>query len=368
MKKLKPTIACFLRNYLPFSETFIYDEITNIKNFHLIILTEKITDRVNFPYSEIYTLPEKPFFKKIQSTSLLQNILIKNKVKLVHARFGWSGIRIRKLCKKLNIPLITTFYGIDASRLPRHFFYRHNLKKLFQDGKIFLVQSNNMRDDIIRLGCPEEKVIVLYGGVDLKKFKLKKRVKKEKIKIIMCGRFVEKKGFEYGIRAFAKIAKDHKNTLMYIIGDGKLREKLKELTISLNISSKIKFLGVLPHREVQKQMEESDIFLAPSITAKNGDKEGIPTVIKEAMATGLPVISTYHAGIPELVKDGETGFLVTEKDVEAITEKISYLITHPDIAILMGEKGRKVVEEKFNLFIQMKKLERLYSRLINNND
>lgn len=363
---MKPTIACFVENYLPFSETFIYDEIVNIKNFHLIVLTEKINNKKIFSYSEIYVPPLKgPLFRK-QNTRFLRDILVKKDVKLVHARFGWGGIRIRKLCKKLNLPVITTFYGIDASRLPRHFSYRYNLRKLFQDGEIFLVQSNNMKEDIVRLGCPEEKVMVFYGGVDPGKFKLRKGKEKEKIKIMMCGRFVEKKGFEYGIRAFAKITKEHKNTLMYIVGDGELKEKLKELTSSLNIASKVKFLGVLSHKEVQKQMEESDIFLAPSITAKNGDKEGIPTVIKEAMATGLPVVSTYHAGIPELVKDGETGFLVAEKDVEALTEKIHYLITHPEDAILMGRKGRKVVEEKFNLSIQIKKLEDLYDRLINN--
>lgn len=364
---MKLKIACFVKNYLPISETFIYDEIVNLKKFKAIVLTEKITNNGYFPYPDIFQTPVssswKPFKRKIND-NFFKKVFLDNKIRVVHARFAWSGMEILSICKKLNLPLITSFYGMDVSRMPRHFIYRQKLKKLFRKGQIFLVQSRDMKEDVIKLGCPEKKIITLYIGINTEKFKLRKQLYKSdgEIKVLMCGRFVEKKGFEYGIRAFAKIAKTHKEAVLYIIGKGELEDKLKELSKSLNLGSKIKFLGVLTHQQVQKQMEESDIFLAPSITAKNKDKEAIPSVIKEAMATGLPVVSTYHAGIPELVINGKTGFLVPEKDIDKLSDKLSYLIEHPKIGDKMGKEGRGIVVRKFNLFKQIEKLEKIYQK------
>ena len=268
-------------------------------------------------------------------------------------------------CRKLGLPLLTTFHGIDVSVFARDFIYRLRLKKLLREATVFLVRSNRMRADVIDLGCSPEKIRVHYGGVDVNKFRFrKKRLDRERIKILMCGRFVEKKGFEYGIRAFAKLGKIHKNIALILIGDGKLRKKLENLVNSLNLSDKVRFLGMLPHEEVQREMEASDIFLSPNLAARNGDREGIPNTIKEAMATGLPVVSTYHAGIPELVIDKKTGFLVPEKDVEGLVDRLEYLIAHPEIWEKLGSEGREVVEEKFNLSKQVRKLEKIYQSLI----
>jgi len=111
---------------------------------------------------------------------------------------------------------------------------------------------------------------------------------------------------------------------------------------------------------IPQEMSNADIFIAPSITSKIGDKEGIPNTIKEAMATGLPVVSTLHAGIPELMIEGETGFLVPERDVDGLAEKLDYLITHPEIWEKLGRRGREVVMERFNLVQQVKELEQIY--------
>ncbi len=269
-------------------------------------------------------------------------------------------------CKKLDLPLLTTFHGIDVSLFARDFIYRLRLKKLFREASVFLVRSNRMKDDVLDLGCPSEKAVVHYGGIDVNKFRFRKRGPNgEEVKILMCGRFVEKKGFEYGIRAFAKLGKIHKNIALTLIGDGKLRKKMENLVDSLNLSHRVQFLGMLPHEEVQREMEVSDIFLSPNLVARNGDKEGIPNTIKEAMATGLPVVSTYHAGIPELVIDKKTGFLVPEKDVDGLVDRLEYLIAHPELWEKLGAQGREVVEEKFNLSTQVRKLEKIYRSLLN---
>ncbi len=268
-------------------------------------------------------------------------------------------------CRKLDLPLLTTFHGIDVSLFARDLVYRLRLKRLFREGSVFLVRSNRMKSDVVDLGCRPEKIIVHYGGIDVNKFKLrKKRLDGERIKILMCGRFVEKKGFEYGIRAFAKLSKIHRKVALTLIGDGKLRGKMENLVDSLNLSDKVQFLGMLSHEEVQRGMEASDIFLSPNVTAGDGNREGIPNTIKEAMATGLPVVSTYHAGIPELVIDKKTGFLVPEKDVDGLVDRLDYLLAHPEIGNDLGREGREVVEQKFNLFTQVSRVEEIYAKLL----
>lgn len=366
---LKPTIAFFTKTYLPASETFIYEEIKNLTTLNVIILTERLANANLFPHTDVFSAPNLPKWRLgsgLRSHGFFTRVLSTRKVRLVHAHFGWGGMMILPECRKLGLPLLTTFHGIDVSLFARDFFYRLRLKKLFRDGTVFLVRSNRMKADVADLGCPPEKIIVQYGGVDVNKFRFRrKEVSEGTIKILMCGRFLEKKGFEYGIRAFEELGKIHKNMTLTLVGDGKLRGKMENLVDSLNLSHSVQFLGMLAHEEVQKEMEASDIFLSPNLVARNGDREGIPNTIKEAMATGLPVVSTYHAGIPELVIDKKTGFLVSEKDVGGLVERLNYLINHPELWEKLGSNGREVVEEKFNLFTQVRKLEEIYESLLN---
>ena len=180
----------------------------------------------------------------------------------------------------------------------------------------------------------------------------------------MCGRLVEKKGFSYGIEAFAKCFKKHRNIRLQIIGDGPLKYTLKELIKNLELEDVILLLGNKSHDEVAEVLKKAEILMMPYATPKNGDSEGIPYIIKEAIATGLPVISTKHAGVPEAIEDGKTGFLVDEKDIDALTNKLNYLIENPDLWAKFGIRGRKVVENKFDITKLIQNLEEIYRSLI----
>ncbi|MDI6703988.1 MAG: glycosyltransferase [bacterium] len=349
-------VAHFIKRYLPRSETFIYEEIRNIKGVSQILLTKMVENLELFPYpSEIF-----------KDSSLFKHILKENDVGLIHARFAYGGIEMLNLSKRLNIPLLTTFSGMDVYRFPRHLIYKRKLLRLFQEGDMFLVRSHLMEEDVVNLGCPPDKIQVLYGGIDIDKFCCRKARESTNgpIRILMCGRFVEKKGLKYGIHAFGNISSKYKDTELRIIGYGKLQKELEELCKRLSLEERVRFLGPLSHEKVREEMTQATFFLAPSITARNGDKEGIPNVIKEAMACGLPVISTLHSGIPELVRDGKTGFLVKERDVSELVDRLDYLITHPEIWKELGGNGRKVVEERFNIKKQVRKLEEIYQSLI----
>ncbi len=160
--------------------------------------------------------------------------------------------------------------------------------------------------------------------------------------MITIGRLVEKKGIKYAIQAMARLLKSGRKINYFVIGDGELRGDLEELISTLNLEKHVQLLGWMKQGEVTQLLQTMHIMVAPSITASNGDQEGIPNVVKEAMALGLPVISTLHSGIPELVEDGVSGFLVKERDVDSLTDRMRYMVDHPEIWGEMGKLGESI--------------------------
>ena len=325
----------------------------------------------NFYRNPIIILKSLNFFKygkKALSLSLLFEIypFLNNEFDILHCHFGPNG-KIGAILKDIGVikgKLLTSFHGTDMSK--------HILKRgrdtynfLFKTGDSFLPISNYWKKVLIELGCPENKIIVHRMGIELKKFNLKKEPHNDETpKLISVGRLVEKKGFEYAIRAVSVLIKEFPDIKYNIIGDGPLKEQLNNLISELGLEKNVKILGYKIYEEVIKFLYESDILLAPSITSQDGDQEGIPIVLMEAMAIGLPVISSFHTGIPELVLNGESGFLVSEKDVNSIANNIRYLIKNPEMRESMGLKGRKIIEQNHNVEILNKQLVRIYSDLL----
>ncbi len=363
MERIK--VANYVKKYAGF-KTFIYEEIRGLKEFEPIILTEMVGSfAYRTPKLKVFSGADSSSSKIIKKKSFFEDILIQNKVKLVRAFMADGGMKILHICKKLNLPLITSFHGLDVSERPGNPIYRKRLRRLFVEGDLFLVCSEDMKKDVVNLGCNKDKILVVYGGIDINKFKFCKNKKKNEntVRILMCGRFVEKKGFPYGIKAFHNLLPIHNNLELRIIGGGIVEKKLKSLVEGLNIQDKVIFLGPKAPNDIPEEMGRNDIFLSPNTTSRRGDKECIPHTIKEAMATGLPVVSTFHAGIPELVINGETGFLVPEKNVDAITEKLNWLIKNTELREKMGKLGRKIIEEKFTLEKQINELEKIYMKV-----
>ncbi len=150
-----------------------------------------------------------------------------------------------------------------------------------------------------------------------------------------------------------------------IAGDGPSRENLDSLISELKVGDSIELLGWRSQDEIAELLQESDILMAPSVTTEKGDEEGIPGVIMEAFASGLPVVSTYHAGVPEVIQDGESGFLVSERDVDSLADRLKYLIERPELRSVMGSKGRQFVEEHYNIDRLNDRLVRIYRHLLN---
>lgn len=327
-----------------------------IKNFHKVPL--KILKSLNvFIYGKVAL--------SLKLLYLLIPFLDKN-FDILYCHFGTNGI-LGTYLKEMGVDgkLVTTFHGYDMSG-----FIKSNsnnvYKNLFKNGDLFLPISDYWKRKLIKLGCNEKKIIVHHMGINLEKFKFFKRRKKigEFTKILTIGRLVEKKGHEYAIKAIREIIRKYKNVEYIIAGEGPLENKLKNLVLELGIKNYIKFVGVAKQDEVLELYKQAHIFILPSVTASNGDQEGIPVVLMEAQASGLPVVSTFHTGIPEVVVDGKSGFLVPERDVNALAERLEYLIEHSEIWPDMGQYGRKFVEKHYVINKLNKRLVGIYQNLI----
>jgi colanic acid/amylovoran biosynthesis glycosyltransferase len=178
----------------------------------------------------------------------------------------------------------------------------------------------------------------------------------------------EKKGIAYGLRAIAILACQYDQIEYTVAGYGELNDSLQHLAQKLQIFGRVKFVGTVDRDEQLRLFAQSDLFLLPSVTADDREEEGTPTVLLEAQAAGLPVISTWHSGIPEIVQDKKTGFLVAEKDIQGLVEKIAYLIANPEIARCMGVEGRNFMETNFDIRKLNRQLEAIYETLLPNNE
>lgn len=286
---------------------------------------------------------------------------------MIVCQFGISGIRFAALKKegRFHGKLITFFRGCDISS----YLYRapQCYHELFRQGDLFIPVCNYFKTVLIEHGCPADKIVVSYSPIDCTHFTISTRdaaSNPKTIKLLSVGRFVEKKGFITGIRAVAKALQEVPNLEYNLVGSGPQEQEIKKLIRELKVEKQVKILGHRHHHEIRQLLHQAHIFLAPSMTARNHDQEGIPDALKEAMAAGLLVISTQHSGIPEVVRHGESGLLVPEFDEHALAGAIvQACITH-DCWPAYGAAARSIIEREHNAEIEYARLEDLFCNLV----
>lgn len=293
-------------------------------------------------------------------------LLDNDRFDVIHCHFGRQG-QLVAILRELGIiqgKLVTTFHGYDMSVIPRRDpgTYRH----LFTHGDLFLTVSTVWKERLLELGCDPLRIVVHRMGANLVRFDYRPRYREpgRLPRILTVGRMVEKKGIEYGLRAMAEVLKRYGPVHYSIAGDGPLRPQLEDLASELNLRGYVTFHGWQNRDGVVSLMEANDILLAPSVTAQNGDQEGIPVTIMEAMATGMPVISTSHSGIPELVEDGVSGLLVREGDSDGLMKVLLALLREPGRWEEMGRAGRAKVEREHDIMILNAQLAQHFLKLV----
>ena len=271
---------------------------------------------------------------------------------LIHCHFGHIGVMVARMRRMGLMPgkLVVTFYGFDVSQQPKiepPGYY----DDLFEQASRFFVLSNVMKQDLVALGCPEENIIVHHLGVDSTQFTFKPRhlAPGQTVKLLSIARLSEKKGLEYAIAALGQILKQRQDFVYNIIGEGPLRSELEAQIKALGMENHIQLLGWRTQQQVREHLDDSHLLLAPSVTAKAGDQEGTPTAIAEALMMGLPVLSTYHSGIPEMVQHQVSGYLVPERDVDALAEHLLKLMDEPHTWQTMGQAGSYYARQEFDV-------------------
>lgn len=271
---------------------------------------------------------------------------------IVHGQFGPQGYDAVNGAELLRPrpQTVVTFRGYDISAILQR---RGNdyYKPLFKKANLFLTNCDFFRQRAINHGCDPAKINVHRSGLDSRKFPYRPRpsMADRGICLVTTGRLVEKKGIEYVIRAVAVLLADYPTLQYRILGDGPLKADLQQLIQSLNLSQTVSLEGWKNEQQILEILGTSDLFVAPSVTAQDGNQDAPVNVLKEAMALGMPVVSTWHGGIPELVEHDVNGLLVPERDVQALVEQLRYLIDHPERWEAMGQAGRKKVIEEYDL-------------------
>jgi glycosyltransferase involved in cell wall biosynthesis len=265
----------------------------------------------------------------------------------VLAEFGPTGVAVMDACRRLSLPLVVHFHGYDLS--VRRVLQQHGAaySLLFRQAAGLVAVSRAMQEKLVALGAPPERVHYNPCGVDCALFDGATPAESPPV-VLAVGRFVEKKAPQLTLAAFARVLGECPEARLHMIGDGPLFGECRRLAARLGISHGVTFMGRQPHRVVAEEMRRARLFAQHSIEAASGDSEGTPVSILEAGAAGLPVVSTRHGGIPDVVLDEETGLLVEEQDVTGMSHRMLRLLCDPRLAGALGRAARRHVETHFS--------------------
>lgn len=351
-------VALCVGEWLPASETFIYDQVLHQTSTQALVIARNPTEHApRFPYSPVVhlgKLEQFSFFRYSYAPSV-QRALRAYKTELIHAHFGLNAAMVLPYAERLGLPLVVTFHGHDVGGLEpqnsthgRYRRYQRLAPRLFGYASKLICASSDLAHELIKNGGPEHKVHVHHLGVDVTKFSPLRPENKRDLTVLMVGRLVEKKGTADGIRAFAMLCDEFPSARLDIIGDGPLRSDLERLTKDLKIWDRVSFRGNQNSDEVLRAMQTAALLLTPSYLTSEGDRESGVIVIKEAGAAGLPTVATRHGGIPEIIEDEVTGYLVDERDVAGLRSTMARLLRSSELCLKLGTAARQRIVQHFD--------------------
>jgi colanic acid/amylovoran biosynthesis glycosyltransferase len=366
------------------SETFIQNQFKFQTKHNLIGLCHKKND--NLPYSLI-KIPAIPKNKLDRFLSFLQkkiyklykssfsvftekqilNIIKQNKIDVIHCNYGTNALKFIHIIRKTNIPFIVHFHGFDASNSLLDEDYRNMLPVLFNLSTYIVVVSQDMKKRIMEITHQKdkEKIQLIPYGVDIKTFSNIDFLKdNDKIKLLHVGRITPKKGVPDLLKVYNEIIKENNfNAELHIIGDGEEYNLVEKFVSDYELKVSVILHGALPHPDVLEHMKSADIFILNSRIAPDGDREGYPNVIIEAMASETAIVSTYHAGIPDAVSHEKEGLLVEEKNNEQLKQAIIRLLKNKEERVLYAKNAKERAFKEFSVEKMIDAYNKLYESI-----
>lgn len=383
----KKKVLIYRTDILPYSETFILEQIKWLKNWKGILVGDvKLKDGLKLDAIEAYSIfgESSLFFKIIRRISLyfpLLSLMAFYRIKkispdLIHVHFATDCVKGWSLLKRFNVPVIVTLHGFDINIFKEWWeagnsgsWMRKYPERLLEISKRpnvkFIAVSRAIKARAIEYGIPAEKISISYIGVDTDRFYPGTTKITERKQILFVGRLVEKKGCIYLIRAFEKIQNHFPDISLAIVGNGPLETTLKEYVVKNKVRAI--FLGALNSDKIKQELDKSRVFCLPSITAENGDAEGLGIVVLEAQACGVPVITSARGGAKEGIIDGVTGYSHHEKAIDEIAKALEKILGDDEIAAYFGKSAREFVMDKMNIKECSEKLEEFYDFIFEKN-
>jgi colanic acid/amylovoran biosynthesis glycosyltransferase len=378
----RPVVACYCATFLKPEMLHIYRQITALDRCIPVIIAQKREQAAHYPFQRIHVVPKPSthfirrfWFRQLRDSPwqisnrevcALEKILTKTDSQLLHIYFGQIAVHLLPLIRSWDKPSIVSFHGADVTVDMDKPAYRQATRQMLNAVQLVLVRSESLRRAVVELGCEEKKIEIQRTGIPLDEFPFHERrfPKDGEWRLVQAGRLIEKKGLPITLRVFEIFLRQYPTANLTIAGEGPLLAKLQELSRELNIDRRVSFISFVPQEQLRKIYYASHIFLHPSHTGSDGNQEGIPNSMLEAMASGLPVFATRHGGIPEAVENGVSGVLVPERDHEKLAVALLDAVKDPGFLSRIARSGAATVRENFDLNSQARRLEDVYLRLI----
>jgi len=385
----RPVVACYCATFLKPEMWHIYRQITALERVSPVVIAQKRENAERFPFDNIdivakpafhflrrfwfRQLRDKPWQISGRELRALLGVLEETDARLLHIYFGHIAVHLLPLIRAWPRPSIVSFHGADVMVDMNKPAYRETTRQMLDAVKLVLVRSESLRSAVVDLGCDEQKIEVQRTGIPLEEFPFRERNfptndSEAEWRFVQAGRLIEKKGLPVTLHAFARFLKRYPNATLTIAGEGPLLGHLQDLARELTIDNCVSFTGFISQEQLRDLYSGSHIFLHPSETGPDGNQEGIPNSMLEAMASGLPVFATEHGGIPEAIKHGVSGVLVPERDDQELAWALLNAIEDRHFLSQLARNGTEVVREKFDLRMQALRLEDVYLRLIGMDD
>jgi colanic acid/amylovoran biosynthesis glycosyltransferase len=378
---MQAKVGIFCPTFLKREMLHVYRQVAGLRRVTPVVLAFKRENSRRFEFEPVHLIHRSAFrwmrrmwdgqLRKVpqqaypSETRSFDRTLAANGCGLLHIYFGNNGLFWLPFLRRNSLPTVVSFHGADAHVHVESPAAQRLLRLLFASCAIVLARSESLARSLVDLGCPPEKLQIQRAGIPLDTFRFVPRARPDDggWRLLQACRLIKKKGLESTIRAFASLARQFPKSSLTIAGDGPLREVLQKLVTDLRLQDRVRFSGFVAQPELLKLYQESHLFLHPSEEAADGDREGIPNSLLEAMATGLPCIATRHGGIPEAISHMKSGILVGESEPESIANWLERLTGDDLLRDSISRQAAQTIQEKFDLTTQIDKLEEIYLSL-----
>ena len=360
----------------------IYRQITSLERVRPVVIAQKRENAERFPFERVCTVgkPATHFLRRFWFRQVLdapwqisqieldalRRILAKTDAQLLHIYFGHIAVHLLPLIRAWPKPTVVSFHGADVLVDMHKPAYRRATEEMLAAVKRVLVRSESLRRAVLDLGCDESKIDIARTGIPLGEFPFRERAFPEngEWRLLQACRLIEKKGVATSLRGFAEFGARYPRSTITIAGEGPLLDELQALARELKIDNHVSFPGFVSPKQLNELFYASHIYLHPSQTGRDGNQEGVPNSMLEAMASGLPVFATNHGGIPEAIENGRSGILVKERDAESLAHVLLERTSNPDGLAAIARNGAEAVRQKFQQSVQTKTLEDYYLEAI----